>query len=100
MSEPFDSMVADVFAILGTAAVFTPAAGSEVSLYVNVETEHFADPGGYQAQVAGTVTEIEYLIADIGRVAVIGETFTVGATTYTVQQEIENDSLTAKVIVR
>ena len=98
--EPFDAAIADIFAAIGQAAVFTPAAGSEVSLYVNVETEHFADPGGYQAQVAGTVTEIEYLIADIGRVAVIGETFTVGATTYTIQQEIENDGLTAKVIVR
>ena len=100
MSEPFDSMVSDVFATLGTAAVFTPAAGSEVSLYIGIEVEHFADPGGYQAQVAGTVTEIEYIISDIGRVAVIGETFTVGATTYTIQQEIENDGLTAKVIVR
>ena len=100
MAEPFDSMVADVFATLGTAAVFNPAAGSEVSLYVNVETEHFADPGGYQAQVAGTVTEIEYIISDIGRVAVIGETFTIGSTVYTIQQEIENDGLTAKVIVR
>ena len=99
MSDVFADMVADVFATLGTAAVFTPAAGSEVSLYVNVETEHFSDPGGYQAQVAGTVTEIEYIISDIGRVAVIGETFTIGSTVYTIQQEIENDGLTAKVIV-
>ena len=73
MSEPFDSMVADVFATLGTAAVFTPAAGSEVSLNVSLEVEHFADPGGYQAQVAGTVTEIEYLIADIGRWLSLGK---------------------------
>ena len=82
-------------------AVFTPAVGDPVSLKVHPGTEIDFQPGGLEAQAAGSAKTIEYFLSDIGREANEGEFFTMDAdgTVYTVADVEANDGIFVTVNV-
>ncbi len=86
-----DAAGLDVFDIMGQAAIFTPATGSTVSCQVVIDSAVKMQTEGQETQAwAGRFT-IEGLISVLGREPNRDETFTVGATTYTVQTLLENN---------
>lgn len=91
--------VADVFNTLGQEAIFTPAAGDPVAMMVDLDLETAFQPGADMTVWESGAT-IEYALPDIGREANAGETFTIGATVYTVAAVMENDGFAVKVAVK
>lgn len=97
--EIFEQAVADILDVLGEDAVFTPAAGDPVSLKVDLDRETAFQPGADMTVWESGAT-IEYVLSDIGREADAGETFAIGAETFTVAAVVENDGFTVKVAVK
>jgi hypothetical protein len=79
-------------------ATFNPASGAPVPCQVDIR--HDVQLQGDQSQVWRLGSVLEYLIAETGRVVLVGESFTVGATTWTVQEIVSNDNRFSKVIVK
>lgn len=76
MTDVFDTAMTKIFRKLGSEATFTPATGSAVSgIYVNLMLD--SQVQGMDAGVVRIVPTIEYIISDLGREAVEGETFTI-----------------------
>lgn len=99
MTDSFDTAMARIFEKLGSTATFTPATGSDVSgIYVNLELESAIQ--GMDAGVVRVQPTIEYIISDLGREAVEGESFTVSGTVYTVCERVAYDGRTATVAVK
>lgn len=100
--DTFDDIGEDLFDDQGVDATFTPAVGDAVSCKVNLEIGTDFQPGGLEAQVWGSETTIEYRLAEVGKEADEGETFTmtVGGTDYTVTDVVENDGRFVKVKVK
>ncbi len=100
--DTFDEMAEDLFDDLAVAATFTPAVGDAVACRVNLEKGVDFQPSGLDAQVWGTETTIEYRLAEVGKEADRGETFTmsVGGAVYTVKDVVENDGRFVKVNVQ
>lgn len=85
---------------LGEQVTFTPAAGSSVSVWVNIENETLMQSSG-DASVVGIGTTIEYVKEDVGRRVLKGETFTTGeGIVYTAQYIVSDDETTVQVAVR
>lgn len=80
-----NTAMSNIYQALGAPAVFTPATGDPVELYVVLREEESFQPGGFSSAVCGTETVIRYRRADIDRKLVTGETFVIGSTTYTVR---------------
>lgn len=96
----FETAAARILKRIGSSATFTPAAGDPVSgIYVDYVQES-AVQSGLDAGMVKIEPTIEYLLSDIGRRAVKGETFTIGSTIYTVCEQVSNDGVTATVTVR
>jgi len=90
----------NIYTALGDAAIFTPATGDPLDpVYVVVREEESFQPGGFSAAVCGTETVLRYQRADIDRKVVAGETFTIGATVYTVRAMKEWTSRRGKAVV-
>lgn len=92
MTDPFATALADIYEHAkergiedAKAALYTPLSGDPVSCTVLIYDEDSLEPDGLMARVSGTVKIVEYQKADIDHDAVKGDTFTVGATVYTVQ---------------
>lgn len=92
MTDPFATALSDIYAHSldrdfedAKEAVYTPLSGDPVSCTVLMYDEDSLEPDGLMARVNGTVKIIEYQKADIDHDAVKGDTFTIGATVYTVQ---------------
>jgi hypothetical protein len=106
MSEEsaFDEMAEDLMGVngLGVSAVFYPAVGDPVSLYVNLDQAYEGHPGGHLQVTSGYQKTVEYLLADIGRLALPNEEFVVSGSTYTVITPVDHDSggRWVKVIVK
>ena len=106
MADIFDTAIAQIFTKLGSAATFTPATGPAVpGIYVNLELESAVQ--GMDAGVVRIMPTIEYIISDIGREAVEGETFSITDTespaygnTYTICERVAYDGRTATVAVK
>ena len=103
MTDPetiFDAAAVDIFNALGRDAVYQPASGDPVSLKVNIEQAVALQPDGYEARVYAEGDVLEYLLADAGKEADRGETFTIGSTTWTVQSVLRNDGRFVSVAVK
>ena len=79
----FQQAIEDSFNVLGADGVFSPLSGDDVPCRIIVERGSFMAPGG-TVQVADPRITISYKRSDIDRKVLRGETFTVGATAYTV----------------
>ena len=99
MTDVFDTALIDIFSALGSEAVFTPSSGDAVTLYVNKD-QAIGTQGGLDAGRVIVEDTIEYIIADIGREAVKGETFTIGSAIYTMCETVNNDGKTVLVTVK
>lgn len=82
----------------GVEAVFTSATGDMVPLGVIFLKESQLQPSG-MAQTWDIGSTVEYSLEDIAREAVVGETFTIDATVYTVRKIESNDGYTVKAVV-
>jgi len=89
-----------IFETLGDQAVFTPAAGDPVTLNVHYDEQVLLQPGDLTAQVYAATQTIEYLLSDIGRQPVEGETFSIGSAAYTVVEVLANDGHFCKCAVK
>jgi hypothetical protein len=81
------------------SAVFTPTSGDPVSLGIVLTLNTEVQPSG-NAQTWEMGTTIEYSLEDIGREAVVGETFTIGETVYTVKKIESNNGYAVKAVVK
>ena len=72
-----------IYLRMGAEAVFSPLAGVDVDCQIIVERGSFMAPGG-AVQVADHRISISYKRSDIDRKVLRGETFTIGATVYSV----------------
>lgn len=95
----FDAAAQDIFDALGQSATYTPLVGDPVTLQVHLEQEVDFQPAGESA-VWESGRTIEYILADIGAEANVGDTFLIGATTYTVKAVVENDGRFVTVAVK
>lgn len=99
----FDDGAEDLFESWpeAAAATFTPLSGDPINMVLVVIDKSLRNlPVGYDAQVWGDVIQIEYILAQVGREAASGETFTVGATVYKIVDVIENDGRFVRVLAR
>ena len=99
MTDVFDTALTDIFLKLGVEAVFTPSSGDAVTLRVNKD-QAIGTQGGIDASRMIVEDTIEYIIADIGREAVKGETFTIDSVVYTMCETVNNDGKTVLVTVK
>lgn len=85
----------------GESAIFTPAIGQTIPCKVFLETMQNEEPLGFDIQVATQdgIT-VEALIADIGRLPVTGETFTIATVIYTVVRTTKTDGFTVTLAVK
>ena len=84
----------------GSAASFTPAGGTTVTLDVVFEEETRNVAEGYGAQVFVQIYTIDALLSDLGAEPDKGDVFLIDSTTYTVDAVLENDGTWVKVAVR
>ena len=98
--DVFAEAMADLTDEIGSDAVYTYGSSGEymVDCKVLVEQEVVEQGGGQGALVQ--VTTIEARLAEVGQEPDRGDTFAVGATTYTVEDVLENDGTWVKVAVR
>jgi len=97
----FKQAVADILdsAIgLGVSATFIPASGSSIVLDVSLNSQSELQPSG-MAQTWEIGTTIEYSLSSIGREAMVGERFVIGADTWTVRKIESNNGYTVKAVV-
>ena len=80
-------------------AVFNPAVGPAVPCRVVLEKDVLLQPGAMTAQAYERATTIEAILADLGKEPARGETFDIGAESFTVQYIDENDGLSVRMIV-
>ena len=99
-ADVFAAAAADIYASAGHGATFTPAAGSAVGCHVDIQFNVQLQPDGYQSQVTESATVIEAALAELTQLPLRGDTFTVGAVTYTVDALLENDGYVVKVSVK
>jgi len=92
------AMMEVIFDSIGVPGTFSPATGDDVSLQVAVNREVVQQ--GFDATAWTSETTIEAILTDLPHEPNRGETFTVGDTTYTVREVMENDGYTVKVVVR
>lgn len=93
--------VADILSAetgLGVSATFTPASGPAVSLDVHFRQQSELQPSG-TAQTWEIGSTIEYALADLGREALVGETFTIASAVWTVRKVESADGYAVKVVV-
>jgi hypothetical protein len=95
----FLSAAAVIFDKLGTSAIYTPSAGDAVSCTVVVQSGTGLMPMDTQAQFWGDETHLFCLVDECGEPD-RGETFTVGSTTYTVDEVLDNNSYVVEMRVR
>ena len=99
MTSVFQSAADAIFAKLGTSATYTPSAGDAVSCSVVVQSGTGLMPMDTQAQFFGAETHLFCLVDECGEPD-RGETFTVGGTTYTVDEVLDNNSYVVEMRVR
>lgn len=83
-SEAANMALANIYARMGSPAVFAPAAGDPVACTIIVDHSSDWQPGG-AVQVAEPQIVISYRRSEIDRKVRRGETFTVDGTVYTVR---------------
>lgn len=106
MADPFEALLSDFHTSLGglgvsefVDATFDPATGANVSCSVRLYKEDNVESDGLITRVIGELQIIEYQRSEIARDALKGETFIVGATTYTVRGVKDRDSVSIRVVV-
>ena len=98
----FKQAVADILSAdtgLGISATFTPLTGAAIPMDVSLNKQTEIQPSG-NAQTWEIGNTIEYSLEDLDREAVVGETFTIGETIYTVKKVESNNGYTVKVVVK
>lgn len=101
-AEIFDGAAATIFQTAADPgpATFIPATGDPVSCSVDIRHAVEYSTSGMNSQYVERGTTLEYLLSETGQVARIGDTFLVGATTWTVEYILYNDGRFAKVVVK
>jgi hypothetical protein len=90
----------DIFgSALGEDGTYNPAGGTPVSCRLIVNRNVLMQPDGMTAMIYEKGTTIEAMLSVIGQEPNRGDTFTVGATTYTVQSIEQNDGYTVTAVV-
>lgn len=103
MTDVFDQMISDLLddQDMGVDAIYQPSTGVPIFCRVFYEEELAQDPGGFDANSWSQRKSITGRLADFGKEPDSGETFTIGATVYTVtRDQPENDGYTVKVYVK
>jgi hypothetical protein len=96
----FSTALQDMFnSAIGEDATYNPAGGAAISLRVIVNRSILLQPGGLESQVYERGTTIEAQLADVGSEPNRGDTFTVGAETFTVKSIESNDNYTVVMVV-
>ena len=88
MAELLDDMrqaAEDLIGHIGSPAIFHPTTGPPVSCNIWVGTSDEQMPGGYDAAAESQVTEIRYLLSEVGKVAERGELFILDGSEYRVE---------------
>lgn len=106
MADPFETLLSDFHTSmegLGISefvdATFDPASGANVPCSIRLYKEDNLESDGVLTRVFGELTIIEYQRSEIARDAVLGETFTIGSTVYTVKGVRDRDSVSIRVVV-
>lgn len=104
MTDPFEQMSDDLIndEDFSIDAVFHPTVGDTVSLKIWFDQDYEAHPGGFLQTTSGHMQTVEYLFADIGRLAYPNEKFVFSDATWEVVAPLENegDGRFAKVVVK
>lgn len=98
-----DQAAVDIFMSIADPGpvTFNPATGDPVpNCYVDIRKDIQFSTDGMDSQFVQVGTTLEYLLAETGQIAKIGESFLVGATTWTIKHILENDGRFAKVVVK
>jgi hypothetical protein len=84
---------------VGEAATYNPAGGTPVPCRVIVNRDILLQPDGITAQASAIGISIEADLSVIGQEPNRGDTFAVGAETFTVQAISRNDGIIVEAIV-
>lgn len=93
----YDAAAEKIIDMLGQTATYS---GNGDSFKVVLEKETVPSPDAFEGSVWGTRLTIECLTADTGGEPSKGETFVIGANTYTIREIIENDGRFVKMAVK
>lgn len=99
MSIDHAALNAACFAEFGEAATYTPSGGGALAMRVIVDRTFDFAPGGLESSVIERRTVLNIKKSDVatpGR----GDICVIGATTYTVDQVIDDDGAIVKAVVR
>ena len=101
-TEIYDKAAVDIFkkgADPGQST-YVPKVGLPVTgCYVNIENAEEFSTNGMTSQFVEIGISLEYILAETGQTAKIGESFLVGTTTWVITHILENDGRFAKVVV-
>jgi hypothetical protein len=101
MTTIFDTALRDMFNDVNMAvdALFSRDGGAGINCRVILERDILLQPNAMNSQVYERGTTIEAILSDVGNVPERGDTFTIGAETFTVQAIDRNDGYTVRMIV-
>ncbi len=100
--DVFTDAMDDLSDTVGETATWTPASGAAAvpGVMVNIEQEVEGQPDGFGGAAWTAVTTLECRLADLTAEPVDGDTFTMGATVYTVGRVLERDAVWVKLAVK
>lgn len=100
IDDVFEGMGESLVDTMGVSATYTPSVGDAVTLNVLLDKGVQMQPGPYEAQAHAQGVTISALLSELGKEPDRDETFTIGATTYTILTVLENDNLFVRCSVR
>jgi hypothetical protein len=95
----YDAAADAIMEAMGRDATYTTG-GVSTNLKVVLDKMIDPGPGGFEGKAWQHMRTIECLLADLGGEPNKGDTFLVGANTYTVKEVLENDDRFVKVAVK
>jgi len=98
IDDIFNQAASDIWAEMGSDAIFTPVSGEPVSCLVDIVYDVELQPDSYDAVVVERGITIEAMISDVGEPK-RGDVFVVGLANYTVRKTAENDGQFITVVV-
>ncbi|VVS95351.1 head-tail joining protein [Desulfoluna spongiiphila] len=98
LDDVFDQAAADMWAIVGSEAMFRPVGVTPVPCLIEVERDVELQPDSYEATVIERGITVEAMVAEVGEPK-RGDVFEAGGVSYTVRKIVENDGQFVKVVV-
>jgi hypothetical protein len=90
----------DILKMAGADAVYTPNDGPDVPCRVHIDHDLDRQPSGYSGQIYGSGIMLKTLLHILGKRPERGETFTVGETTYHVDDTHKSNGIFVVCTVR